>query len=404
MIGTSLASVSRILARLLEHYQISPEAVFREAGLDPALMDEPRGRYRVKATIAAWAKAEERIGNPCFGLKAAEYWHAPDMHALGYAFLASSTLRTALERIARYVAVVNDLGTFAVDDDGERVIFSHRFLGTDLMAPPPFEDARWALVLGMCRESYSETLTPVEVRLRHPETPCKGDYARVFRCPVHFGAETSAILFSRADLDHPLPAANRELARANDQILSDFLAALTEDDLITQVKEALTHELPSGSPTDESIARTVHLSTRTLQRRLAAAGTSYAQLLDGVRRELAEQYVTDPSRSLSEITFLLGFSELSAFSRAFKRWTGKAPTAVREAAPAEPRLRGDSFVREVHSARPYYQDKLNEEFSVLAVFTNARSYSKEGKRAAKLYGMELSAYDWLKKGFAAPLG
>jgi AraC-like DNA-binding protein len=154
------------------------------------------------------------------------------------------------------------------------------------------------------------------------------------RCPVTFDAEESAILFSRADVDRPLPASNKELARANDKILADFLKKLRKDDLITRVKTAIAEELPSGSPSDDVIAKSVFMSPRTLNRKLTALGTNYSKILEVVRQDLAEQYVTDPSLSLSEISFLLGFSEQSAFSRAFRRWSGQSPSAVREAAGA----------------------------------------------------------------------
>lgn len=334
MIGTSLASASRPLWRLLEHYDIDPTFVFREAGLDPAVMNEPRGRFKVERTIAAWGKAAELIDDPCFGLKIADAWSPTDVHALGYAFLASSTLRTALRRLARYVAVVNDRVGFTVEEDGEHVSVTHQTLDPDLSFSLAVEDARWALIASMCRQSYGDKLDLVEVRLQHPEPPCKGAYNGFFRCPVRFDSPKSAILFARADLDYPLPVANRELARASDGILCGFLANLTDGDLITRVKLAIVDALPSGQSGDDDIAKAVYTTRRTLQRRLAALGTTYSKVLDSVRRELAEQYLADPERSMREISFLLGFSELSAFSRAFKRWTGKAPSEMREAVAA----------------------------------------------------------------------
>ncbi len=131
--------------------------------------------------------------------------------------------------------------------------------------------------------------------------------------------------------DRPLPAPNRELAPANDQILAAFLAKLQGDDLVTRVKKAIANELPSGSPSEEFIAKAVYMSPRSLRRLLSSASTTYSQLLDAVRRELAEQYLANSAESLTEIAFLLGFSELSAFSRAFARWTGQSPSAFREA-------------------------------------------------------------------------
>jgi AraC-like DNA-binding protein len=128
-----------------------------------------------------------------------------------------------------------------------------------------------------------------------------------------------------------LPAAHRELARANEAILADYLAALGVPDIVSRVKTAIVERLPSGAPSAEIIAADLAMSARTLQRRLADADASYSVILESVRRELAAQYVTDASRSLAEISFLLGFSEQSAFSRAFRRWHGHSPTEARSA-------------------------------------------------------------------------
>jgi AraC-like DNA-binding protein len=335
MIETTLASGSRPLWRLLERHKIDPDHVFREAGLDPELMGKPRERYTAEQQRAAWRKAAELIDNPCFGLKIAEVWSPTDLHALGYAFLASSTLRTGLERVSRYVNILIEGIGYELSDEGDNVAFRVRH-DSDLYrhSLPPHEDSGWAVITSMCRVAYGEELNPAEVRFRHSAPKCTGDYYAYFRCPVTFDADTSAILFARADVDRPLPASNKELARANDQILSDFLNKLGKDDLVTRVKTAIADGLPSGSPSDDEVAKSLFMSSRTLNRKLSALETNYSQLLEAVRQELAEQYVSDPSLSLSEISFLLGFSEQSAFSRAFRRWTGQTPSAARDAASA----------------------------------------------------------------------
>ena len=100
--------------------------------------------------------------------------------------------------------------------------------------------------------------------------------------------------------------------------------------MVSRVKTAIIEHLPSGAPSAETVAKDLYMSARTLHRRLSDLKTSFSDMLEAVRRELAEHYITDPTRSLSEISFLLGFSEQSAFPRAFRRWTGRPPSAVRE--------------------------------------------------------------------------
>lgn len=336
MIDTFLASATRILYRLIERNGIDPRWVFREAGLDPALLDDSRARFPVERVCAAWSEAARLIDNPCFGLQAADGWHPTDFHALGYTFLASRTLRTALERVVRYNAVVGTIVSYECSLDDSHLRLSCRSNRPGLPDIPTLQDARWAVVLGTCRAAYGPGCDPLEVAFTHEAPVCQGDYFGLFRCPVRFSAPVSELVFARALAERPLPASNLELARANEAILRQYFEELAAGDLISRVKAAILDHLPSGSPSAEVIAKDLYMSARTLQRRLADAGISYSDVVDAVRRELAPRYVIDPALSLSEISYLLGFAELSGLSRAFKCWTGQAPSAMRDTLSSTP--------------------------------------------------------------------
>jgi len=127
----------------------------------------------------------------------------------------------------------------------------------------------------------------------------------------------------------PLALGNRFGAHANERVIGDYLAELRGIGVAVRVRSRLIDELPSGTVTERQVAEWLHMSRRTLQRKLRDEGTSYARELDGVRRELAERFIRDRSLTPSEITYLLGFAEISSFSRSFKRWTGIAPSAYR---------------------------------------------------------------------------
>jgi len=328
---TSLASAARILWRLLQYYGLDSEEVFREAGLDSKMMSQSRARFADTNTRAAWLAAARLIGDPCFGLLAAEQWRPTDLHALGCAFLASRTLRIGIQRLVHYSAVVDPRFRFEERLDGDRVRLSYRITPPNAPEVPALQDARLAVVFSLCREAYGHTFSPAEVCVAHPAPSCRRDYAGLFRCPVHFDAPQPELVLHRALAEAPLPAANRELAVANDAILGDYLRTLEHSDIVSQVKMAIVEHLPSGAPSAETVARDLFMSARTLNRRLSDGHTSFSQTLESVRRELAEQYITDASLTLSEISFLLGFSEQSAFSRAFRRWTGQTPSAARDA-------------------------------------------------------------------------
>ncbi len=131
-------------------------------------------------------------------------------------------------------------------------------------------------------------------------------------------------------IDKPLPTSNKQMASMHDQVVADALARLEEDDIVTRVKAFVIEQLPSGGISEEAAAAAANISTRTLQRRLRENGQSFGQLTESVRQELAMKYILNPGISLGEISYLLGFSEPSSFSRAFRRWTGETPRKMRQ--------------------------------------------------------------------------
>ena len=174
--GTNKASLMLILWNILESYQIDPEPLFQETALNPELMRQAGGRYRINNIDQSWRKASELIHDPCFGIKAAEVWHPSNLGPLGYAMLASNTLRTSLERLVRYHGFLSDEDILKVDEteEGLRV--------TLVLSPGDVDkseqhDAALALILSMCRMNYIEDLAPVSVTLVHPKPACS---ARLF--------------------------------------------------------------------------------------------------------------------------------------------------------------------------------------------------------------------------------
>jgi len=316
------------LWRIIESYSKDPRPLFREVGIDPKVTTDPGSRVPYAKVLQVWNKAEELVGDPCFELKLADVWHPSHLGVLGYAWLASSSLRTALNRLARFARVVTEGSDLIVEEGNEGVSL---VIQPKKVAPslPVREDGGLALVLSMCRRNYGEQLNPISVAMKHSLPACTGRYYELFRCPVSFNAADSRITFRTEDVDRLLPGSNPELALLHDQIMVKYLARLKKEDISTRVRAVIVDQLPSGGISDETVAEALYMNSRTLQRRLCEAGTTFKSLLVEVRRELAEKYVLDQKLTITEISYLLGFSQTSAFSRAFKSWTGRAPSATR---------------------------------------------------------------------------
>lgn len=330
MAGTFLASEVRILWRVMESQGVDIRRVCRDSGLSVNVNPESRARYPFERVAVAWQRAAELSGNPHIGLELGKFYRATDFHGIAVVFLASDCLRTALQRLVRYHVVVNTAVSMKLEENDGRLDLLGPPIATNDMALAATQDARAALVVDLCRTAAATELDPVEVAFTYPEPSDLTRHKAVFRSELKFNAPQWRLSFRLADAAKPFLASNRELALSNDHVLDQMVRGLREDTLVARVKLALIDELPSGAPSDGSIAKAVSLSTRSLQRKLAEEGTSFTKLLAQVRRELAERYVRDPHIPVTEIGYRLGFSDVSAFSRAFKRWTGVSPITSRQ--------------------------------------------------------------------------
>lgn len=328
---TNNASQLHVLWNILESYRIDPDPLFWEMGLNPEVMKQSGGRYKIENLDNLWRMASEIIGDPCFGLKASALWHPSYFGALAYAMLASNTLRATLERLDRYHRVISDEKFTKLDETEEglrlTLLFSHE--KRDI---PERNDAALALILSMCRMNYVEDLAPVSVTFTHPMPSCSARFFEYFRSPVLFDAPADSLTLPIEAVDKHLPGSHPQLAELHDQIMIQYLARLDQEHITQQVKAIIVDQLPSGNVTDESVSRIMNMSSRKLQRQLESAGTTFNTLLNEIRQDLAKKYLRQQRTCMTEIAFLLGFSESSAFSRAFKRWMGVTPSEYRKAA------------------------------------------------------------------------
>jgi AraC-like DNA-binding protein len=328
---TTLTSWALVIWKTLESYRLDPTALFVEAGLDPQHLRDPNARYSVERMQSLWRLALDASRDQCFGIRSVDYWHPTTFHALGYAWMASSTLRDGLERLVRYAKLVSTvLALNLVQSNGNYELRYQTRPPTRLRdAVAASVDAGLASVVLLCRVAAGDQFSPREVRVKSPDCSCRDRFYAFFRCPVTFECADPAIIFDESEIEEPLPSANAELARANEQIITEYLARFDRRSAAMMVRAKLIEQLPRGDATEASIANALHMSLRSLQRRLQAEGTSYKNLLDGMRRELAAQYMENSTLTINEITYLLGFSEPSNFSRAFKRWNGVPPSQYR---------------------------------------------------------------------------
>lgn len=315
------------IVRALDANGIDGTSLAERAGIDPQALHDPEARVAREALTRLWQLAVQATGKESFGLITSSYAVATSFHALGYAALASNTLREAMDRIIRYRRMIGDIVRLSLEEDNQRARFVVDVSSAPGAVPPEAVDALTATLVRQARLLRGDrSFSPIRVSLQRPQPHDLEPYQQTFRTPLLFAQPRNFIELHLADIEQPLPAANAELARQNDAAVVRYLARLEKSGVTPRVQQAILDALPNGAPSKQQVGRTLGMSPRNLQRHLAAEQTSFKELLNDARLRLACNYVEEGRAPLSEIAFVVGFADLSAFSRAFKRWTGLSPS------------------------------------------------------------------------------
>jgi len=318
------------LWKSIESYGIDPAPLFAAEDIKVKLPIDPCVRLPYAKVDQLRAKAEKLCGDEAFGLRSASVYLPSQLGALGYAWQASLTLRKAFQRLERFVRVVNDKAEVYIEDRDASMVVTLK-VNVDSRCEFARDDGALALITRMCRLVSGDHFRLQAVNFRHAEPKDIKPYFEYFGCQLNFNQADNQFLIPLALADEMLTGANPELAILNDKVVTRRLARIDREDIIARVQAALMDLLPHGNISDDAVANALHMSVRTMHRKLTAENNNFRTLLVEMRRDLAEQYILDNSLTLTEISLLLGFSESSSFSRAFKSWTGTAPSEVRQA-------------------------------------------------------------------------
>ncbi|MEH6472240.1 MAG: AraC family transcriptional regulator [Halopseudomonas sp.] len=339
--GTVIGGWAIAIARALDHYQLDSQALFKQCGMNLTQALDTNSRFPVTKISQLLRLAVKNSGDENFGLLVATYIRPTSWHALGIAIWASNCMHEAFERLIRYRRLFHTaLEIEMTQQDSQTLVsmyfpdaYQPLFCDTDM-------DAIMATTVLTCRHLADGNLKPVKIQFCRPEPANPQGFERLFHCPVVFGAADNQIIIDNDDLIAPLPTANAELAMLNDKLTQEYLSRLDRHDIVNRVYLKLIETLGHQLPDQAQLASALGLSQRSLQRKLQLAGTSYQELLDQLREQLACQYLRQSHLSINEISYLLGFSKVGSFTRAFGRWTGSAPSRYRKMLPAN--LTGDT--------------------------------------------------------------
>lgn len=266
-----------------------------------------------------------------FEIRVGKNMSPEDYGTLGLSWKTSLKARDIFERTIRFNILITDVGGFQVENKEDLTIVSVN-RPTTRLGHILSNATTLTVCVKMIREITQKEINPKKVSFVHKEPESNSNYSNFFNCEVNFSDRTNSIHFLTKDLDIPTAKA--------DKSISAFLLERLEEEkkgvekqankLIIDITNLITDSLSSGIPSIKSISELLAMSSRTFTRRLSEAGITYRDLIKTTQLNLAKEILRDSSKSIGEIAFLTGFSEQSAFNRAFKKWTNQTPSEFRK--------------------------------------------------------------------------
>tara|TARA_R110002074_G_scaffold5503_1_gene27092 strand:- start:445 stop:1470 length:1026 start_codon:yes stop_codon:yes gene_type:complete len=317
--STAKTLVSYLMSKGLNQADIEKELKFKLHFVENLDVSLPLPIYQ-----SLWDLAIDHTHEPYLGLKLAQSPYNNEMGLVSHVFFNSLNLREGLKQYIRYYSLINESITVQLSANKGRAIVSYFCHNKNAYCSQDIEHTL-ALSVTRIKENISKEITLDEVHFEHSCHDLK-HYENFFSCPVYFNQKQSSLIFKEKYLDYTFPKKSTHLFHFLTNHLEQLLSKLKKkESLSDQVRRIIEKSLSSGEFDAENIASELHMSRPTLYRKLKSEGFSFHEIVDKVRKDKAELLLSKNQHTLSEIAFLLGFSELSSFSRAFKKWTGSSP-------------------------------------------------------------------------------
>ena len=326
-----LAAAATGIVDFIEEQGGDIDRIFGHAGIAPVMAGEPTLKLELAAFCRLFELAARQTRNDNFGLWFGNAFRPRDLGLWGYAALSAPTLGAALDSLVGLFHYHQQSSTMRLRRDESGLMrLEYRIETPDIVERRQDAELSLGMFLNVLRDACGAGWSPAEVHFEHPEPEERAQHRAAFGAPICFSRPTNALLFRPELLAKPMPGRDPALQAIMEVCLKQLGGAMTAPaSLVDRVRIAIRARLARGYPTLDEVGEDLRLTPASLQRELAGAGARYRDLVETTRRELALAYLRRRGLPLSEIAFLLGYSELSAFSRAVRRWTGEAPRTVR---------------------------------------------------------------------------
>jgi AraC-like DNA-binding protein len=326
--------LTRLAIARLEGAGVPVAPLLRRAGLTPESIADSEERLSVQRQITLLDEAAIALQDDSLGFTLARDFDLRKIGLLYYVMASSQTLGDALKRVARYSQTTNEALVVRYRE-ANRLIMNLSYSGVPRHSDRHQIEFCMFAALRICCVLTGQNLVPQQFSIAHYRSEGTAEMSRFVGTKVEFGADTDEFALNSNARELPVIHADHHL---NDLLLKYCEAALADrrvgtSQLRTRVENSISSVLPHGRVLIEDVARSLGMSKRTLARKLSDEGLNYSEILERLRRDLAVRYLDDRKMHVSKIAWLLGFREVSAFTHAFKRWTGKTPSEMRTAGP-----------------------------------------------------------------------
>ena len=319
-----------LTVQLLKERRVPIDPVLKEVGLTRVQVSDPDERIPFHKHAALLEVAARLTGDRCFGIHLGVTVHPKQAGALGYVALSSMTLGDALSNFARYLHVLTEGWELEIERQGDHAALTSLIYDPQTSDKLQVREFVIAGLLSICRAVTGAEVEPSWVEFRHAKPRDASEHERVFGAPVRFGQERNALVLDRGDLELPIETADSALLKALTRCSREAVGEREPArDLAHRVRELIASRLPAGDPAMDGVARELGMSARTLARRLEEVGVSYRELVEDLRHRLARRYLREERMRMGQVAYMLGYSDVTAFNHAFRRWTGSAPSEYR---------------------------------------------------------------------------
>lgn len=322
------------ISRVITEHGLCLDTALDKCGIARQDMRNQESRIATEKLAHLFDYCGKQLNRHDFSILVASQFRPSMFHVLGYAMMSSNSLQDALARIVQYKRVVSDACSLTLQEDGDKLVLELTLMNYSDTGRPvinqPMCEAFIAVLVQLSRELVSYELNPVAIHLSQ-SAPSDPSYLQsFFRAPITYDCAKPAIAFDLSQAQTQLIGGNALVTQAHEKMLDDFLSRIDKSDLTYVIKNKIYEALPLGAPSQVEIASELGMSLRNLQRKLQEQGTNYKDILEQTRRKLTIEYMQQDHLSISEIGYLVGFSSVGNFNRAFKRWTNATPTEYRQ--------------------------------------------------------------------------